>query len=632
MKYFKKITLGLLAFIFAFIIIAKNINLKADNETYNLLTYRDTSINLEAGPGNGAFIRFQLDHPLEADQIIIKNLNKIEIDKTSVVSGLSSNFEVNGNETKLNIYTTIPNEIVVNLSENLETLSFMILAPDGVNKLLYSEYFMNTIKIYAKSNGNLVIKETPELETVTVEETYETIDDYAVRKIVLDQEKNYSFEFYNSFYHQVSFNGSTFQDLPIENITFNAYYNYYSYSYDIYVTGLEPILNVSPGFEITFRYFNNFTEVVIYSFSSLPITLGNFENGLNDIGFVNIQKINTTTYNIRVYYKEFVYLLSVNNVPEHILNSEKVYYFTDSGQRYFIGFYEYQNHYKDTSSIEQNLMDNSWIYWNLTNGQYMRSEINVIRGLIHVNSTTMLYADIVIPHNIDDLLSIVVEYDYQYKYLNGSVGAWQKVTDKYLNNDVKTHIQIPWYSSPLNFYNFILKKTNLFAQNQISKVETTAKYKESYVEKFNSYNEKLGLPNNYTVSTLFPNNSNVYRLYLGSYNKWWAIGLNVRDFGVVAYRYIYNGVEYSNPYPETEIPDYEHENPIIDGVNNFFNKGWGIFLKYAAYLIPVLALISYPLIRKGMQGVFGNKINKHRTLLFFVYLGVLYLLWFMLVR
>ena len=121
-------------------------------------------------------------------------------------------------------------------------------------------------------------------------------------------------------------------------------------------------------------------------------------------------------------------------------------------------------------------------------------------------------------------------------------------------------------------------------------------------------------------------------MYLGSYNKWWAIGLNVKDFGIAAYRYVYNGVEYSNPYPETEIPDYEHENPIIDGVNNFFNKGWGIFLKYAAYLIPVLALISYPLIRKGMQGVFGNKINKHRTLLFFVYLGVLYLVWFMLVR
>lgn len=644
MKYLKKITLITLTFIVAFLMIFKDINLKADNETYNLLTYRDTSINLQAGPGNGAFIRFQINHLLEVDQIVIKNLDKIDIDKTTIVSGLSSNFTINDNETTLNTYTNIPNEIVVSMSESFESLVFMILPFEGVNKQLYSEYFMETIKIYGKLNGNNVPKKLHQLETVFIEENYETIGDYAVQKVILNEEKNYSFEFNNSYDNQISFNGATYQDLPNGNINFNAYYNYYSYSYDIFVTDLEPIFNVSDGFEITFRYFNNFEEIEIYSFSSLPLTAGNFDNGLNGVGDVFITKYNESSYGIRMIYLQKHYLLTVDTLPEFLIKSSKVYYFSDKGQRFLAGFYDNEVMWTATSELHTNLMENSYIVWNVTTGEYMNSEINFVPARLgdkkhKWTDARRLYADIIIPHNIDDLLAISVNYKYQYHYLNGSKGAWTTVNDQVLLKDETSPGQPSWWTAFI-----MIPYKNIAHQypvDEIKEITITNAYKLDYLTWLNEAiaEEAENYSNienrTYSESEVFPMGAKAYSLYLGTFNKFWSVGVGAKEFTVLQYRYIYKGVEYSNPYPKTLAPEYtppDRSAKPPDWFTKLLNDIWEFILQYSWVAIPIIGLSTVGFIYKGIELVNGKKLRKNRLIILIAWIGILMTLWYFLIN
>lgn len=419
-------------------------------------------------------------------------------------------------------------------------------------------------------------------------------------------------------------------------------YNFETATYKVVQPlGREIIDNEYLGDEINYQelyYKTIFKDVIrIYDFNDLPTTASTFENNISQTGIVNFNKLNETEYDITVDYDNNIYMVKVDNVPEFIFNSKKVYYFTDKNNRFMVGFYE-SDGFKDTTDFNQNMIENSWIFWNLNTGEYTRSETNTVHVKISNESDgfsyqNQLYADVVIPHLIDDLLSISVFYEYRHVYLIGDPGKWTAVNNQVLLKDEKGTYELPWYNSLFGFYNWAINSfgptQDLFGIDQIKEVEVDEQYKLEYVD----WLKKNG-SGEYSVDSIFIPDAKTYSLYLGTFNKWWSVGLDVKEFGVMSYRYEYKGVEYSNPFPDTETGDLVSKSPLdpfLKWLKNLLNIIWGWIINAVYIAIPIIGLITFPFIFKGLKAVFGKKIHKRRTLLAIVWIGLLFILWFSLV-
>ena len=382
----------------------------------------------------------------------------------------------------------------------------------------------------------------------------------------------------------------------------------------------------------------------VQSFNDLPLTDGNFENGLSGIGRVFATEIDDSHFDLQVNYNNQIYKISTNSLPEHLVLSKKVHYFTEKGQRYFVGFYETEDGYSAEDTLADDIIENSWIIWNASTGEYTRSETNTIHAKLtseskNIQYTNQLYADIVIPHEIDDLLSIAVAYQFRHVYLIGDKGAWQTVSEQILMKDEKSDYELPWYNSLFGFYNWAINSNRttreLFGIKQIELIDTDVQYKNDYVNWMNERNVENNIDKTYTVNDIFIPNSKTYSLYLGTFNKFGSVNLDTQNFAVLKYRYEYKGVEYSNPFPKTEAPsDKENKSPadpVISWFKTIFNKAWGFIVKYVWIAIPIIGLITSPIIIKSFAAIFGRKVYKKRLLIVLGWIGLLMVIWFSLV-
>ena len=382
----------------------------------------------------------------------------------------------------------------------------------------------------------------------------------------------------------------------------------------------------------------------INGYHQLPTTTGNFENGLDGIGTVFINKISPAEYDLQINYANDVYLLKVNNIPEYIALSKKVHYFTADGSRYFVGFYEADDGWIENTSVSDDIIDNSWIVWNATTGKFTRSETNTIHAKVTSKSkglryTNQLWAEVVIPHDIDDLISMNVAYQYRHVYLIGKDGAWQTVNEQLLLKNEKSDFELPWYNSLFGFYNWAINSNRVtrdwFSIDQIEELAVDAAYKQEYVEWMNEKNIENNINKVYTPNEIFSPNSKTYALYLGTFNKFGSVNLDIKNFAVMKYRYEHKGVVYSNPFPKTQAPDNVHNespvDPVIGWFKDLIGKAWSFIVSYSWIAIPFIGLATAPLIINASAAIFGNKVKKKRLLIVIGWIAVLLSVWFLLV-
>lgn len=382
-----------------------------------------------------------------------------------------------------------------------------------------------------------------------------------------------------------------------------------------------------------------YAEKTTTTIENLPDTTGTLEDGEKFVGTVTIEK-NGDIYKSTIVLDSAGYEIETLNMPEYILLSTKVYYFTEKNNKFFIGFYQIPDNWLDTGSFQENVLNNSWIIWNLNTGEFARTENTTVHGRLTsrgdgFSQHNALYLEVVIPHNIDDLLSMNVTYKYQHRYLNGSKGAVITVSEQYLQNDKTYPLQLPWFIDITGFYNQLIREDlllkDLFVDLQIKELEIDGDYKLGFVE----YMKENG-SGDYSVNSIFTPESKTYELFLGTQNKMWSTGVGVVDFGILSYRYVYKGVVYSNPYPPTDIPDKEVPDAILDPFVKFFqdifDQVWAFFLKFAPIMIGIVGIISGGLIIKLFEIPFGKKkTNKYRLPIIFIWTVLLYVGFYILI-
>ena len=121
-------------------------------------------------------------------------------------------------------------------------------------------------------------------------------------------------------------------------------------------------------------YYTNNQVNEVNNIANLPITLGNFTNGLTNVGVVTVTKLSENVFNILIEYNAELYEITLDNVPEYIQLAKKVHYFTDNNQRYLVGFYESNDTWINNNSFVDDIIDNSWIVWNMTTGDFTHGD------------------------------------------------------------------------------------------------------------------------------------------------------------------------------------------------------------------------------------------------------------------
>ncbi len=385
----------------------------------------------------------------------------------------------------------------------------------------------------------------------------------------------------------------------------------------------------------------------IYDLNALPITASTFRNRDDQLADVFIDKKGPNIYDLQVTFQGQVYEITIDNIPEQIAESRKVYYFTDKNNRYLVGFFNSANGWIETDSFNENLKENAWIFWNINEGDFKASMLNTVHVKIHnekkgISYYNQLYADVVIPHKIDDLISISVKYKYQYVYLMGGPGQEVQVNEQILLKDERSDFELPWYNSLFGFYNWAIKQTSWvrdqLAVDHIEKLEVDNQYKLDLVDWYNDQSIKHNLNKTYSVGDIFPLNHNVYQLFLGNFNKTFSTGLNVKDFGILSYRFEVDGVEYTNAFPKVDAPDYEDEravnitDPIIKFFKDLLAKLWAFVLKSSWIAIPVIGILTFPFVDKFALIITGKKRLKRRGLVIIGWIGLLLLTWFTITK
>ncbi|MEM0173072.1 MAG: hypothetical protein QXI16_01035 [Sulfolobaceae archaeon] len=370
-------------------------------------------------------------------------------------------------------------------------------------------------------------------------------------------------------------------------------------------------------------YYSNSTQV--HNYEDLPLT--NDEKYPASIieledGYQIVTEINGVLYEI-----------NVDNLPIWLVQSKEVYYTTDSSQnRLFFGFYDGKYPFYDSGSFDSNLLSNSYIAYNVFTGVYQRSEYDIVHAMLHTlgntfTSSNQLYADIVIPHDIDTLSAITVSYAYKYKYLNGSTSNnWTQVNQQILLEGQTSYRTLPWYVDVLRWTTPITKNWKRYHVNEIEEItNVSSDYKQDYI-----YWLKENGSGTYNITEIFVPQSRVYQLYLGQFDKFWSVGVFTKEFAVINYRYLFDGVEYSNPFPLTEAPDMPEPPSPSDWFWELIDKLWSFFLKYSWIIIVILGIFTAKIPLKAVQVFTGKKYVKHRFWIVIGWIALLVGAWYLI--
>jgi hypothetical protein len=352
-------------------------------------------------------------------------------------------------------------------------------------------------------------------------------------------------------------------------------------------------------------------DVKIASWDELPKgtqsynDIGSFED-IQDVSIASIIPKENGLYDVRVKSGNQFYLAQNISIPAKVQSYSDVYaYYFSTLEGGHIWFF-----FNEVDTVAKSLVNDSWLIWNLSTGEWRQVLHTTIHGLpwYDKNKTfaPAVYTDISIPYPVDDILSITVDFQlsYHYPFSISHMGSYYgEYQDKQvvLTRDNTQTLEIKWWRFASKVYYAAVKKVygSVFDDkiNEIEKLTVTDVYKENFITQL----ENRG-SGTYTMANVFPPGSDVYRLFLGQYNKVGSDGVAVKDVTYSDFTYVYQGVEYSEPFPQQETPNPPLEYPEDEGKSpSWVFKIWLWILDHPGETITIvvigaIALIFGPLI------------------------------------
>lgn len=309
-------------------------------------------------------------------------------------------------------------------------------------------------------------------------------------------------------------------------------------------------------------------------------------------------------HDLRVKVGNTYYLVPNILLPSKVNNYSDVYafYFATS-EAHFIWFF-----FNKIDTIAKSLINDSWLIWNLDTGEWNQVLHSTIHGVPWYEKDLVyapnVYSDISIPYPIDDIISIIVDFEYRHhyvfdiRYMGGYYGEWQS-KQVVLERGQTSNEQLGWWNWILIGFYGVLKLTydTATGNNVIDNIQdinhlANSQYKTNFINQL----EERG-SGNYTQAKVFPPGSCVYRLHLGTFNKTGSNGVEVKDVLYSNFTYEYKGVEYTEPFPRQETPDPAPEFPGDEGREpNFFFKLWMWILENPGKAITIAVVAGILLV------------------------------------
>lgn len=353
----------------------------------------------------------------------------------------------------------------------------------------------------------------------------------------------------------------------------------------------------------------------ITNFSDIPDTNGAYT-------MVEFTPNNDGTFRALFYgVDDVMYLVSSMELPDEVGSPERAYFYTDNGFNYL--FFAIGSSL--TGTVENMMLNKDWLCWNLDTGAWELTRTYTIHGKAYgagngITNYNKLYVDLIIPFEVDDLLSVTFNYQYRYHYLLGKPGDWQTVTNQTLMNGAKSSSgATPWWSNYISSY-FILLRTasylssTFIKEDQIKDItaDVDAQYKSDYV----AYMQEKGT-GTYTVNSIFMTDFKAYQIYLGQFDRFGSNGIEAKDIAIVNMRVQVDGdTELVINYPrqdivDTGVPNVPNIKPDFDVLKTVISQALQWLLSNPAVALIVLLIGAkwiYPLFMDAYEGI--DKVGK----------------------
>ena len=257
-----------------------------------------------------------------------------------------------------------------------------------------------------------------------------------------------------------------------------------------------------------------------------------------------------------------------------------------------------------------------------------------------------LFADVLFPLDLDELLAI--EMEYQYRYIS-FMNLWDtefKVENVYRYKDQVVDMRSTWQHVTSYLFTGIIG--GIYSQTSswnetIQRLDSMdANYKNNYLNVINNAQKSRGA-DELTLNDIFASEHSMYRVYLNTYNDGRYTGYQIHDDIVILnVTYQYKGEIYHVPYEDidiisgggtTEDPLDGLERNLQNLINTFMsivtfiNTHWSTIVVVVLIIVGIIALfiLLYVIsmfvngaktVSKSMNKAFGNsyvqRTNKYR--------------------
>lgn len=365
--------------------------------------------------------------------------------------------------------------------------------------------------------------------------------------------------------------------------------------------------------------------------SQLPETVSNpiekNPGGYGSAEFYHVEyneSIDLHFYDLFITYDSNVYLVEGISLPFLYGEYAKGFYYTyddGNGKDRFVWFFGDKN----GVPLEQPNIDANNIVWNLTDGMYKLTENKTVHAKPYAvgngfTSYNQLYIDLIVPWNIQDLMSITLNYDYRYSYLisfgKSRFGDWQSVVGQTFiknDNDYKWYgignnvdtTALPWWIDMTGIFNlmFVNNPNTLIGRYlAVEDIEDiTTKVDRTYKSDYVKYMDEYGLADvEYTEENIFMEDFKAYSLYVGQFDKVGSNGIQARDIVIVQMTVTSDDIPYTVIYPPqdtAQMPEPNVPGIVIPGLEetkdwfqNLIEKIWQAILYAYQIMIPVIAI------------------------------------------
>ena len=355
-------------------------------------------------------------------------------------------------------------------------------------------------------------------------------------------------------------------------------------------------------------------ETVI-NFSQIPETNGEYTL----VQF--IPNLNGTFKALFHALDETVYMIPSMALPNEVGTPSDAIYYTENGYHYMIFTFNSD----PNKPVDYSLINNDWLVWNLDTGAWELTKNYTIHGKAYGSGNGIfnynnLYVDLIIPFNIEDLLSVTFNYQYRHHYFLGDPGDWQTVTNQTLMNGEKSSSgAFPWWTNYVALYFRELSLASYLSstyikQNQITDI--TEKVDSVYKSEYITYMQENGT-GTYTVNSVFMPNFKAYKIFLGQFDKLGSNGIEAKDIAIVNMRVVVSGnTEIELNYPrqdivDTGIPNVPNITPDFDVLKTVISQALQWLLSNPAVALIVLLIGAkwiYPLFMDAYEGI--DKVGK----------------------